>query len=134
MAAVTGTYRDAQGDPASGYIRFTLKPPALTVDGDQVVCSPVYAILDPAGHLAIDLIPDSELVVDGVAVYEVAEYLDGCHRTWHLALVDDQPVDLPSRYPGDPAGDVAVLPVPGPRGPEGERGPQGVPVRTAGRQ
>ena len=119
MTAVTGTYRDAAGEPSRGYIRFTLHPAAMSSDGEQVTCAPVYGILDSAGFLNIDLIPDSDLVVDGTAVYEVAEFIDDCRRTWWLILTDEEPVDLPSRFPGDTVGDVAILPVPGPRGPQG---------------
>ena len=122
MTAVTGRFVDAAGNPAEGYIRFTLHPAAMSTDGEQVTCAPVYGILVD-GALDIDLIPDSDLVVDGTAVYRVDEFITDCRRSWWLVLTDSDPVDLPSRYPGDTVGDVAVVPVPGPQGPVGPVGP-----------
>lgn len=129
MTLVTGTYL-LPGDgaqPASGYIRFTLQPAAMDTSGNQRVCAPVYASLDPAtGSFSIELVPDSDLVVAGDAVYEVAEFVDGCHRApWFLFIADDAPIDLPSRYPGTTVSGAAVLPVPGPQGERGEPGDTG---------
>ena len=123
MTTVTGTYLLPTGEPANGYVKFELCPQALDVDGAQRVCEPVYAMLDPVtGSFTIDLVPDADLVgVDGDAVYLVTEYVEACRRpAWYLHLADDTAVDLPSRYPGDANAPGAVLPLPGPQGPQGE--------------
>lgn len=125
MTVVSGTYLRA-GDgtaPASGYIRFILQPAARDSSGAQRWPTPVYAQLDDAGSFTIDLVPDADLVdVDGTAIYEVVEWLDGIKRgPWTLALIDATPVDLPERYPGDTyvAGSAAAALIPGPAGAPG---------------
>jgi Collagen triple helix repeat (20 copies) len=126
MTTVTGRYVTASMLPASGYIRFTPQPSGLIDTGEQVVCQPVYAMLDTSGSFTIDLVPDDAYVnVDGSAVYEVAEFITDCRRCWYLFLPDDTPVDLPSRYPGDSITGAAVVPVPGPQGDTGPQGPVG---------
>ncbi len=129
MAQVTGRFIRADGEPAGGYIRFTPMPPGVLATGEQVVAQPVYAMLDAAGQVSVDLVPDSAYInLDGSSVYEVAEYLTDSRRRWHLHIATDQPVDLPSRYPGDHAPTAAILPLPGPQGapgPQGEPGPRG---------
>lgn len=127
MTTVTGTYLLPTGDPATGYVRFTLCPQARDVDGAQRVCEPVYAMLDPVtGAFTIELVPDAELVdVAGQAVYEVAEFVESCQRApWYLLVADDSPIDLPAMWPGETAAPGVVI-TPGPEGPPGQDGAPG---------
>ncbi len=129
MTLVTGRWLRPDLQPDVGYVKFTLMPAARDSDGNQITCTSVFAVLDSDGRLSIDLVPDPALVVDGTAVYEVHENVGQCERKWLLVLDGGtDPVDLPSRWPGDTVSGAAVLPVPGPAGepgPPGETGPAG---------
>lgn len=125
---VTGTYLRADGSPDHGHIDFCLVQEAVDVAGDQRTGSVVRAPLDDTGSIDVLLVPDADLVgVDGDAVYAVSERIGGMHRDWWLHIPDDaeSPIDLPSRHPGEPAGNVALLPLPGPEGPQGPPGADG---------
>jgi hypothetical protein len=136
MALVSGRYASPAdpGVPAVGKIWFTLQPAAVDAGGVQRTQGPVVVALDDQGSFSVDLVPDSELVgVNGVATWRVDERIVGLARSWWLAIVDDQPVDLPTAYPGDELAPYAVLvPHPGPPGPPGPAGPSGaLPTATA---
>ena len=125
MTLITGTWLKPDLTPDTGYIRFTLQPAARRSSGEQITCTPVFAVLDETGSISVDVVPDPDLIVDGTAVYHVFEEVGGCTRSWMLALDGGDPVDLPSRYPGDSVSGAAVLPLPGPQGPTGPQGPVG---------
>lgn len=122
MTRIIGTWRTAEGDPDQGRISLTLTPPRLHETGDQITNTPLVAELDPAGRI------DTEVIIGGT--YRVVEQVGSLARRWwlHVDPVEDQLIDLPSRYPGTDEPDVAVRPVPGPEGPPGPEGTPGAPI------
>ena len=126
MTMITGSYLEPNGDTSTGSVTFTLVPAARDTAGNQRVPSQVRVLLDDTGSFSVDLIPDKDLVdVDGEAQYEVWEQIGRLERKWMLAVRDDDPIDLPSRYPGDVLSPAAVIPVGGPQGPPGRDGSDG---------
>ena len=142
LATVTATYTDAAGQPAAGQVY--LSPCERLPNGvtKRIVTEKrVWADLDPAGAISVDVVPsdDPDWTTTGDVVYLVEERLQGLPFRAYYVGVPAGGVDL-ADVQHEPGCDVAPMPVPGPQGvkgdkgdtgPTGPTGPQGSRVRRA---
>lgn len=85
--ALSGSYQDAQGNAATGYVDFTLSSPIRDPDGNIIVAADTQRVELSNGALSVTLYATDEPTAepDGVT-YTVHERINGEERTYSIEL------------------------------------------------
>lgn len=131
LVTVTGTYKQPDGSPASGYVLFTPAPQIVadTSNDTLMVADTISTALDISGSFSVQLASttDTNLSPNGWT-YVVQEGIDGvAMRTYNVDIADPGPVNLFDLAPVPKVlGGLRLIPGPqGPAGAAGGTGPQG---------